>query len=1043
MKKTEKRISKNEVVKEQYCKQFQDLIDRNVFREIPEDEMKNYDGPIFYITHHEVYKEESSSTPVRIVLNTSLKNKDGMSLNDVMMKGPNSLNNIFGIQLRFRSYPCALVGDISKMYNSIDATIKERHLRRLLWRNMNTDEEPKVYGVDKVMFGDKPAAAISATAISLTAEKFRYIDKKASDRIKKDIYVDDITTGDVDVSSTIELKENIKRILEEGGFHVKGFVMSGDSSEESLSLLGTGEIGRILGIGWKPLEDTFVARVRINKSRKFKGIRKEADLDDSQIILLAEDKLTRRMLLSITNSCYDPYGLMCPITVQLKIELRKLYTKELSLSWDADIPAEMKQEWVKLIKRLKYIDGVEVRRCVYDPDSIGEPELVLFCDGSPQAMCAVAYIRWKLHRGGYSAFLFAAKTRVTPLERLTIPRIEMQSAVLAVRLGNSIISNCGYKFSKVSYISDSTCTLATLKKDSVALKEYMGNRVAEINASTKTDQWYHVKSEENIADLATRMEATVKDVGEGSTWQRGPAWLRKDKSCWPVSKKLDDITVPEDEILKKGICYYNINRDVLMDISKYKSYSFLINITARIMLVYELKSFQVQELTLKSLEKAERYWLNQSMQYTKVAMVKGRLRSIRPIVDEIGIIYVGSRALKGMKIHYNSESFPILTEKDPLAKLWIKEIHEEDHSGVTRTVAKSRRKFWIIKARRLAQKIRYMCYRCKLLDHKLETQLMSPLPSFRQNVSPVFHATSIDLFGPFMVKDMVKKRTKMKVWGLICTCAAVRAVYLDVTEGYGSDAVIQTLRKFVSIRGCPSRFICDQGSQLKAIGNTDVWDWTNVKSWATSNKIIWDIVPADSQHMNGLSESMIRSIKRSIKHVIGENVLSFSEFQLMMYEIANIVNSRPIGIVTGEDIEYPNPITPNDLILGRSTNEVAQGPFENMPNITRRFKFVQTIVDNWWENWSLHVLPTLVPSYKWHRKCRNVRIGDICLIQYKGIRSSYRLGRVIGVFYGEDKLVRKIKLEYKLPNENNYRIVERSIHGVAVIVPIEEQSNEI
>ena len=102
--------------------------------------------------------------------------------------------------------------------------------------------------------------------------------------------------------------------------------------------------------------------------------------------------------------------------------------------------------------------------------------------------------------------------------------------------------------------------------------------------------------------------------------------------------------------------------------------------------------------------------------------------------------------------------------------------------------------------------------------------------------------------------------------------------------------------------------------------------------------------------MNGLSESMIRSIKHSIKHVIGENVLSFSEFQLMMYEIANIVNSRPIGIVTGEDIEYPNPITPNDLILGRSTNEVAQGPFESMPNITRRFKFVQTVVDNWWEN---------------------------------------------------------------------------------------------
>ena len=87
LKRTEKRISKSVVVKEQYCKQFQNLIDRGVFREIPEDKMRNYDGPTFYITHHEIYKEESSSTPVRIVSNTSLKNKDGMSLNDIMMKG--------------------------------------------------------------------------------------------------------------------------------------------------------------------------------------------------------------------------------------------------------------------------------------------------------------------------------------------------------------------------------------------------------------------------------------------------------------------------------------------------------------------------------------------------------------------------------------------------------------------------------------------------------------------------------------------------------------------------------------------------------------------------------------------------------------------------------------------------------------------------------------------------------------------------------------------------------------------------------------------
>ena len=178
----------------------------------------------------------------------------------------------------------------------------------------------------------------------------------------------------------------------------------------------------------------------------------------------------------------------------------------------------------------------------------------------------------------------------------------------------------------------------------------MGNRVAEINASTNINQWYHVKSQDNIADFGTRMEATERDIAEGRVWQSGSAWLREYMSCWPVSKK--------------GICYY-VKNNILMDTRNCKSYSFLMNITARIMLIVEIKSFEVKELTLKSLERAENYWIKQSMQYTKAELVKGRLRSLR---------------------------------------------HEEDHSGVTRTVAKSRRKFWIIKARRLAQKIRYMCY---------------------------------------------------------------------------------------------------------------------------------------------------------------------------------------------------------------------------------------------------------------------------------------------------------------------------------------------
>ena len=144
----------------------------------------------------------------------------------------------------------------------------------------------------------------------------------------------------------------------------------------------------------------------------------------------------------------------------------------------------------------------------------------------------------------------------------------------------------------------------------------------------------------------------------------------------------------------------------------------------------------------------------------------------------------------------------------------------------------------------------------------------------------------------------------------------------------------------------------------------------------------------------------------------------------------------------GTDPDCPTPLTPNDLLLGRSSNEVACGPFETKPSTTRRFLFVQELINNWWQRWYESVLPSLTPSYKWLQRHRNVQVNDICLIRYKSkVRSSYRLGRVIEVHTSKDGLVRKVTLQYKLPNEKVFRTVERVVQGIAVIVPVEEQPN--
>ena len=1055
LKKTENRLKPNPSHAQLYCEQWQDFIDRGVVSVITEEEDREYQGPVFYVSHHEIFKPGSTSTPIRIVINSSLQYK-GKSPNDILMKGPNFLQNMYGIQLRFREHKYVIVCDMSKMYHSVHTTVVEKHIRRILWRNMEVDRPPTIYGFNRVTFGDKPAGAICAAAVQLTADTYSHIDKDAAMKIKRDGYVDDIATGAETMERIDEIEKNISKILSKGNFFPKGFVKSGDRSAEKLALLGSGDIGRVLGLPWDPETDEFVVTVRINVSKKHKGLRTEPDLTYEEIPRLLAIKLTRSILLGIANSCYDVHGFLGPLLIPLRIGNRDLHKKELNLKWETPIPHELKEKWVKMLQTLKEAEKLRFARCVKPPDAVGNPVLMMCNDASKDAMCCTAHLRWKLESGDFACKLYCAKTRVTPLDRESTPRNEMQSLVMSVRLSSTVIHHTTYKFDDVHYFLDSQCTLATLHKDSMALREFMGNRVPEILGIAPLEKIYHVPSKKNIADLGTRCNATCDDIAEGSDWRNGQPWMSAPEEEWPTSQDITGVKVPEEELIKHAKVGHASAVLPLVDMERLKgrSLTLVLRVVALVLKIVRQRSFvQVKpsDLTSTDIEAAEQYCVKQSMRYTDEDLRKGKLDSLRPKVTDEGVVVLASRAQEGLKVHYDREEFPILMYRDPHSHLWMKHVHEEDHSGITRTVAKSRRKYWVVRGRRLAEKIKYNCYRCRFLDIRMMKQQMAPIPRCRLVLSPPFYITSMDLFGPKWIKDSVKQRTKKKVWGVIYNCAATRAIHLDLTEDYGTDAILQSIQRFTDIRGCPGEIISDQGSQLIAAAKdiaelTRGWNWKTASDWATNNRIKWTVVPAEGQHQNGLSESLIKSVKRSLKHTIGENLLTFAEFQTVLYRVANIINSRPIGVITGSDPTDPKPLTPNDLLLGHSTGDAPQGLFDTDTGskaITRRYRFVQELVSNWWENWYRVVLPSLVPSHKWLQRHRNVQIGDICLIRYgKDKRATYRLGRVEEVKQGVDGLVRKVSLKYKLPGEKTFRTVDRPIHGIAVIVPVEEQSND-
>ena len=219
-------------------------------RKLSKQELEEYKGPIHYISHHEVLRPESKSTPVRIVFNSSAIFR-GHRLNDYWKEGPDLLNDLFGVVLRFRENEVAFIGDISKMYHRIRIPEADQHVHKFLWRNLQTDREPDVYIKTVLTFGDKTAPAMAQIAIRKTADEAKKDFPEAAQVLKDNTYMDDICNSVRTEEKARELTKCIDSVLETGGFKVKGWLSnkakksSTDQEErkESAILYGVSEEG--------------------------------------------------------------------------------------------------------------------------------------------------------------------------------------------------------------------------------------------------------------------------------------------------------------------------------------------------------------------------------------------------------------------------------------------------------------------------------------------------------------------------------------------------------------------------------------------------------------------------------------------------------------------------------------------------------------------------------------------------------------------------------------------------------------------------------
>ena len=220
LKSTEKRLSNNRKHAEMYQQQIDDMIQRKVARKLTVSELEEYRGSIHYISNHEVLKPDSESTLCRIVFKSSAKFQ-GHTLNEYWAKGPDLLNNLLGVLIRFRENRIAISGDIRKMYHAVKIDSVDQQTHRFLWRNIEIEREPDVYVITSVSFGDKPAGNIATLALRKTAEMGKETYSKAANVIQNSTYVDDIIDSVDSLNEAKELTEDIDELLQPGGFEIK------------------------------------------------------------------------------------------------------------------------------------------------------------------------------------------------------------------------------------------------------------------------------------------------------------------------------------------------------------------------------------------------------------------------------------------------------------------------------------------------------------------------------------------------------------------------------------------------------------------------------------------------------------------------------------------------------------------------------------------------------------------------------------------------------------------------------------------------------
>ncbi|KAK6181756.1 hypothetical protein SNE40_009545 [Patella caerulea] len=344
------------------------------------------------------------------------------------------------------------------------------------------------------------------------------------------------------------------------------------------------------------------------------------------------------------------------------------------LDWDSVVPEYLHPVWEKWRQDIMELEKLEIPRC-YKPKDFGDIkaiELHHISDASESGIGQSSYLRIVNNLGEVHCSFVIGKARVTPVKVVTVPRLELVAATISAKMSTFLRNELTYENVTEFFWTDSRIVLGYLKNEAKRFHTFVANRVQQIRNQTDPDRWSFVKSEPNVADLASRV-LTAKQLVEDSTWLAGPPFLWQ-KEVIDVDQEIAYSLDEADDEVKNATVLSSMTGSGKIGVPEFEeAEKEILKILQREHFEKELEIIQSHSGVVED-RTATRDRNRKIKKYSS-------LFRLDPFLDKNGLIRVGGR-IQRANIPHELKHPVIIPSKSHLTKLLITHYHQKvNHMG--------------------------------------------------------------------------------------------------------------------------------------------------------------------------------------------------------------------------------------------------------------------------------------------------------------------------------------------------------------------------